>query len=844
VTDTPNAAFEAAKTFFLRGLEAHQAGKLGEAERAFREALALTPNRPSVLNNLGLVLLQAQKFEEAEAILRKKAAVENNSAASLLALGDCLTRREKTEDALACYFGAAEQEPDSALAQGRAGRTLVALGRSVEALARFERALSVEPQNSFLLLNRGNILYELGHYEAAAECYETLLLAEPHHLDALNNCVGALAALGRCNEALVCVEKALALSPNDVQTLCNHGNVLADLQRYPEALARLDHALQLYPRDINVLNSRAIVLIKLLRYDDAEASLRAALAVEPDQLESRIDLARVLLRKKNPGEALGVIDPVLAKNADQFQARTIRGDALLALGRASEALADFDLALAHKPDGPDLLNRRCNTLLLLNNPLALVESYERLLRVSPGYDYAPGCLLHAKLYCCDWRGFDDAAKAVSDAVRSGRRADLPFTFLAVSDSAADQLQCARLHAIHDYPVPVQPLWQGQIYNHDKIRIAYLSADFHEHATAYLMAGLFEAHDKSRFEVTAISFGPDTGDAMRDRLKCTFSRFIDVRHLSDHQVATQLRELEIDIAVDLKGYTQHHRAGILAYRPAPIQVNYLGFPGSMGADFIDYLIADAVVIPPQDRVHYSEKVVYLPDTYQPNDAGRGIARQTFTRTAAGLPPTGIVFCCFNNHYKITPDVFDIWMRILTAVNGSVLWLLAGHEVAMGNLRLEAKRRGVAPERLVFASRMKLDDHLARHRLADIFLDTLPYNAHTTASDALWAGLPVVTCAGTTFAGRVAASLLTAAQMPELISDSPGRYETLALELATDEDYLAKTKAKLANHRAACPLFNTERYRRHLETAYTMMWNRYRSGDRPEAFAVSALENTHG
>jgi protein O-GlcNAc transferase len=735
VTDSPSTTLEAAKTFFVRGLEAHQAGDLAEAERAFREALALTPDRPSVLTNLGLVLLQAQKFEEAEAILHKKAAVESNSAASLLALGDCLMLRDKHQDALACYVNAAEREADSPLAHSRAGRALLTLGRHAEALARFERALALEPQNTFFLLNRGNILFAQDDYAAALAAYDALLAADPHHPDALRN--------------------------------------------------------------------RAVVLIKLLRYDDAIASLRALLALEPDHPDARIDLARVFLRTKNPREALTAIDPLLAQHPGHVHACTIRGDALLALGRAAEALAAFDLALAHQAEDPDLLNSRCDALLRLDQPQVLVESYERLLRANHGYDYAAGCLLHAKLYCCDWRGYDDAVKTVSEAVRAGRRADLPFTFLAVSGSAADQLQCARLHAAHEHPAPAEPLWRGEIYGHDKIRVAYLSADFHEHATAHLMAGLFEAHDQSRFEVTAISFGPDTGDAMRGRLKRAFSRFVDVQNLGDYQVAARLRALQIDIAVDLKGYTQDHRAGILAYRPAPVQVNYLGYPGTMGADFIDYIIADAVVIPPQDRAHYAEQVVTLPDSYQVNDAARAISPYTLARAAADLPQTGIVLCCFNNHYKITPQVFDIWMRILAQVKGSVLWLLAGHDVAMRNLRLEAQRRGVAPERLVFAPRMTLDQHLARHRLADIFVDTLPYNAHTTASDALWAGLPVVTCAGQTFAGRVAASLLTAAEMPELICDTADAYEALILELAANRDLLAKTKARLAHHRTACP-----------------------------------------
>ena len=844
MTDPDSATLDAARACFMRGLAAHQAGDLAQAERAFRDALALAPDRPSVLTNLGVVLLQSQRFDEAEAVLRRRAVVERNSVESLLALGDCLALAGKHDAALASFTEAAAQRPGDALALARVGRELQALGRSDEALAHFERALAVEPDNLMLLISRGDILYRQGRHAAAADCYESVLRLDANHLEALNGAVAALAALARHEAALAHAEHASALAPDNAQILCNHGNVLADLRRYPESLTKLDQALRLQPQNLPALCNRAVVLIRLSRHDEAAASLAAALAIAPDHAHARMDLARVMLLKKDPAQALAVLDAAPAPFPEPELAGAIRGDALLALGRAEEALAAFDRALAHAPGNADLLNSRCNALLLLGQPQALIEGYQRLLQAAPDYDYAPGCLLHAQLNCCDWRDFDEQVRQVRAAVDAGRRADLPFTFLAVSDSPAAQLQCARLHAAHDYAACAGPVWQGEIYRHDKIRIAYLSADFHEHATAHLMAGLFEAHDAARFEVTAISFGPETGDAMRGRLKRAFTRFIDARQLGDAEVAARMRALEIDIAVDLKGYTQHHRAGILARRAAPIQVNYLGYPGTMGADFIDYLIADPVVIPPADRVHYAEQVVYLPHSYQVNDRARAIAPLTLSRSTAGLPQDGIVFCCFNNHYKITPAVFQGWMRLLHKVDGSVLWLLAGPAVVTNNLRLAAQHEGIAPARLVFAPRLALADHLARHQLADIFLDTRPYNAHTTASDALWAGLPVVTCAGHTFAGRVAASLLTAAQMPDLVCDTPEAYEALALALATDRRLLAETRARLAARRAVCPLFDTNRYCRHLEMAYTLMWRHYQGGVPPQPITITAGEPAAG
>jgi predicted O-linked N-acetylglucosamine transferase (SPINDLY family) len=357
--------------------------------------------------------------------------------------------------------------------------------------------------------------------------------------------------------------------------------------------------------------------------------------------------------------------------------------------------------------------------------------------------------------------------------------------------------------------------------------------------AYLTVGLFEQHDKSRFETTAISFGPDPGDQFRKRLENSFDRFLDVQTKNDRDLVLLLRELEIDIAVDLMGYTNNSRPAILALRPAPVQVNFLGYAGTMGADTIDYIIADRFIIPEACQSFYTENIVYLPDTYLPTDSTRSIGEHAPARGAAGLPESGFVFCCFNNNYKITPPIFDIWMRLLLEVEGSVLWLVEDNAAAVGNLRHEAEGRGVAPERLVFAPRVKLEDYLARLRLADVFLDTLPYNAHTTASDALWAGLPVVTCAGSSFAARVAGSLLNAVGLPELITGTLEDYEALALKLARDRDLLAHIKSKLARNRQSFPLFDTERFRRHIESAYQTMWERHQRGEPPASFAVASV-----
>src|SRR5262249_26195466 len=442
-------------------------------------------------------------------------------------------------------------------------------------------------------------------------------------------------------------------------------------------------------------------------------------------------------------------------------------------------------------------------------------------------------------HVCDWRDFTSDCAHLVATVEGRKVASTPFSFVAIPAAPSVQRTCAELTTADFYPAD-NPIWRGERYAHQRIRVAYLSADFYDHATACLMAGLFERHDRSRFETFAISFSPDDGTAMLTRLKRSFDRFIDVRTRDDNDVATLVRELEIDIAVNLKGFTQGSRTRIFAKRSAPVQVSYLGFPGTMGASYIDYIIADRFLIPPDQRHGYTENVVYLPGSYQVNDRDRKIADRIVSRAEAGLPETGMVFCCFNNSFKITPDVFDVWMRLLREIDGSVLWLLQGNASAPANLRREAEARGVSGERLIFAVRAPLDDHLARHRLADLFLDTRHYNAHTTASDALWAGLPVLTCAGETFASRVAGSLLRAVGLPELVTHSLADYEALAFRLARDPEMLAGLTQKLARNRETYPLFDTARSTRHLEAALVTMWERHQRGEKPADFDVTAID----
>ncbi len=539
---------------------------------------------------------------------------------------------------------------------------------------------------------------------------------------------------------------------------------------------------------------------------------------------------------KAHADALEAYDRALSIDPENAVTWTNRGTALVALRRNEDALPNFERALALDPRSVDAFSSRANAYSNLKRLTEATAYCEKALELDPQHAHALAVLVHCRLHCCDWRNLDEERAKVRRGLHLGKQTVFPFDNKAISESEEEHLLCTRIWVNEECPPARHPLWHSERYRHDKIRLAYLSTDLRAHAVAFLIVGAFEHHDKSRFETTAISLGADDQSETRARIVAAFDRFIDIRNMEDGEVAKLLKRLEIDIAVDLNGHTGDSRPRILAMRPAPIQVNFLGYPGTMGADHIDYIVADRLIVPEENAGYYSEKIVTLPDVYQPNDFSRRVAEHVPSRAEAGLPETGFVFCSFNNTYKIRPPVFETWMRLLRRVEGSVLWLLEDNASAVVNLRRAAEARGISAGRLFFAPRTKPPEHLARQKLADLFLDTLPYNAHTTASDALWIGLPLVTCIGHAFAGRVAASILNAAGLPELVTKSLDEYEALALKLALDKDALASVKGKVLRNRETSALFDIGRFTRHLETAYVRMWENHQGGEAPSSFAV--------
>jgi protein O-GlcNAc transferase len=604
--------------------------------------------------------------------------------------------------------------------------------------------------------------------------------------------------------------EALARAPHDGEALYLLGSTYLFEGRYADALEPLSEAAQhLQRRGVGYrLGHCHLALGDLAR---AEQVLRREAQAYPESANAHNTLGVVLIQQGRTSEALTAFRAALRADPAHAEASNNLGNALHALARDEEALPYLQRALNSQPQLADAHMNLGLVLHALQRYDEAVAAFNRVLELAPRTPYALGAAVWSKLFACDWRDLGAQIAALRAQVREVPAA--PFTLIAVSDDPAEQRQAAELHLRQSgAPAPLPPAR----YAHSRIRIAYLSADFHQHATAQLMARLFELHDRSRFEVIGVSYGGDDGSAMRQRLTRAFDRFVDARDMRDADVARTLRQLEVDIAVDLKGHTAYSRLSILASRPAPVQATYLGYPGTSAAPYIDYVLADRIVLPPEHQQFYSEKVIYLPHSYQVNDATVEMAPTAPTRAELGLPENAFVYCCFNNIFKLLPPMFDLWMRILAARPQSVLWLLEPLPGAKRNLAAAARARGIDASRLLFAPRAPLAEHLARQRRADLFLDTLPYNAHTTASDALRAGLPVLTCLGSTFAGRVAASLLHAVGLPELVAPDLAEYERMALELPTEA-----LKEKLARNLPGCALFDSERACRAIEAAYEEM-----------------------
>lgn len=789
------------QTKFQQGTILHRQGRLADAERLYEEVLRREPRHFDALHMLGIIAFQTRRAQRGVELIRQAIRLSPNDAAKYTDLAMGLVDLKLFDEALANYDKAIALRPDFADAHFNRGNALSDMKRFDEALSSYDKAVALKPDFAAAHNNRGNTLQQLKRFAEAIASYDKAIALRPDLVVTHNSRGNALKALRRFDDALASYDKAIAAKPDFAEALYNRGNTLKELKRFQEALASYDKAIALKPDYARAHYGRGSVQVDLKLYEEAIASFSKALALNPNLAEAWLGRGKILYELRRYDETLAAVDEALALNPGLAEAWADRGKVLYNLKRYDQAVVFLDKALTLSSDITDL----------------------------------EGVRLHAKMYLCDWSNFNAECAHLISSVQEGKINSL-FPLLAIPSSSADQLLCAKQWVAHNRSTCSQPLWQGERHTHDRIRVAYLSPDFRRHPVGEAVVGYLERHDRSRFETIGLSIGEDDGSSTRARIVQAFDQFHDFNAKSDIEAATFIREPGVDIAVELAPHTEGTRPGILALRPAPIQVNS-ATAWTSGADYLDYVLADPRALPFDEQPYFPERNVHLPVSYFSYDATSEISPRAPSRAEAGLPEDAFVFCCFDRSYKLNPRIFDAWMRILGSLDGAVLWLMRYNDQAADNLRREAVERGVDPARLVFASRTPLlKDHFARHRLADLFLDTLPFNAHTTAIDALYAGLPVLTARGTTFVGRVAESQLHAIGLADMVADNLEAYEAAALRLARNPIELKAVRDRLAKNRLDHPLFDSARLCRHIEAAYIKMYEHHRRGEQPAPFAV--------
>ena len=753
---------------------------------------------------LGAAYAGLNEFDDAVSNYRRGLEIKPDYAQGHYNLGNVLEDKGAYDEAALSYLRALALKPDYADAHYNLGVVRQNQGALGRAAASYEAALKINPENAKTHNNLGVIQQSQGDMDQAGACYQRALEVKPDYAEAHNNLGGVHQARGALDDAAACYARATQFDPDYAEAHCNLGFAQKGMGMLDAAMASCVRALEIIPDYAEAHNCIGIVLQEMGAMDDALANYARAVAIKPDYAEAHNNLGAA--QKEN-----GAFDASVVSFRRALEINPAYAEAHANLGIVQQLTSALDESVAN---------------------------YQQALEINPAYEVARVRKLHQQAHMCDWAAIREDAALIPNL---GIEHDSvpPFPMLVMEDDPHRNLKRSEKYSQEKYKRTASPIEARPTDRQRRLRIGYFSADFHNHATMHLMARLFSAHDRNKFEVFAYSYGADKQDEMRKLLVDTVDVFHDVRSETDEAVAQLARKEAIDIAIDLKGYTQNSRPGIFAYRAAPVQIAYLGYPGSTGSPFMDYLLADEIVIPQTHHDYYSENVICLPHSYQVNDNTRQISQRPMTRAEFGLPEAGFVFCCFNSNYKITPDEFDVWMRLLNKVEGSVLWLLKSNKWVESRLREEAETRGIEGHRIIFAERLPQDEHLARIRFAGLFLDTFICNAHTTASDALWAGVPLVTKLGQGFAARVGGSLLNAVGLPELITETKDEYETLAFELASDAAKLDAVKSKLASNRTSKPLFDTTLFARHIEAAYQQAFQRYDDNKGPAPFTVAAI-----
>ncbi|MBF0271297.1 MAG: tetratricopeptide repeat protein [Magnetococcales bacterium] len=795
---TPAPASSALVAPIQKALELHQAGRLQEAESLYRQILRDQPRHQDAHNLLGFLLHQRGERDEAIVSIQKAIALDPGQPLFHNNLGIVYQNHGKPAEAIACYQKALKLDPRYQAALGNLGTLHQSQGRFDEAIACQEQALKLDPNFFEAHANLGNIHCEQKRFPEAIAAYQTALKHKPDYVNAMHNMAYVLQKLEQYDDAIQWLEKALAIRPDYLEALNCLGNVLQDLGRWQEATACYQKALAFNPRYHEALCNMGNVLCDQGRLDESIACHQQALAIKPDLHESYTHMANALQLQERMDEAIACYHQALAIKPGDETALENLGVACNVQGDLEGAIDCTRQLLAKKKDDPNLIASLLNLLRQI----------------------------------CDWQDCPALFDDMMQRFNQGNKLINPFVFLTLPTTPAEQKACAEYYIHRKYRarrnLAAQP-------NHDphprRIRIGYLSCDFLNHATAILMAEMIKLHDRERFEIFIYSYGDNDGKEMRQRIVETCDRFVDLKNVDHENAARQIHADGVHILVELKGFTKGARLEISAQRPAPLQISWLGYPGTMGAPHIDYVVADPFIIPHGQEHHYSEQVVRLPHCYQPNDRLRALPESGPSREACGLPATGLIFSNFNQTYKITPEIFAAWMEVLRQVPESILWLLESNPLVADNLRREAEKRGMDPARIHFAPKLGVAEHLARYHLVDLVLDTFPVTSHTTASDALWIGCPLVTIAGDTFVSRVAGSLLHAIGAPELVATNLEEYVSIALELARNPERLQALRTRIQSNRATSPLFDTPRFTRDLEAVFETIWQRHEAGETP-------------
>ena len=824
---------------FQQGMALHQQGQLERAKSIYEQILARQPGHFDALHLLGVAAIQSNNPALAVELIGRAIKINSSNAHAHSNIGSAFQALNRLEEAVASFDRAISIKPDYAEAYYNRSNALQSLNRLEEAVASYDKAISFKSDYAEAYANRGVALQTLNRMEEAIASYDKAISFKSDHPEAYFNRGIALQALNRLEEAVVSYDKAITLKRDHTDTYFNRGIALQALNRLEEAIISYDKAISLKPDHAEAYFNRGVAQQGLRHMEEAVASYAKAINIKPDYTDAYCNRGAALQALRRLEEAIDCYDKAISIKEDYAEVYCNRGAALQALRRMEEAVTSYDKAISLKSDHAEAYFNRGVALQELNRLEEALSSYIQASLLKPDHDYLAGALLHTKMLLCDWKNIEPEIDALIEKISKNKKASPCFPLLAATDLLSIQRKAAEIWLDDKHPFNPLPAPIGKSPGKEKIRVGYYSADFREHPVAYLTAEFFENHDKEKFELIAFYYGPITSDQMHKRMTLAFDRFIDIKNTSDQDVAKISREIGIDIAVDLTGMTKHTRAGIFSYRAAPVQVNFLGYAGTMAASYYDYIIADGTVIPERNRVHFSEKVIYLPGSFMPRDTTGKPSGEIFTREQFQLPANGVVYCAFNASYKILPNTFDSWMQILKEVSGSVLWLSECHVTAKNNLRQEAEIRGVSPDQIIFAKRLtRAEDHLARHKLADLFLDTFPYNAHTTANDALWAGLPVITRTGESFASRVAASLLNCMEMPELIASTQSQYEAIAIELGTKPEKIKALKEKLEHNKLKSSLFDTQHFTRCIEASFTQILERHQAGLPPNHIYIDS------